>query len=264
MSSKMRNNRSDKSGVAGQAGPKQQGGSIAVTVHEQDSGGMVVNAAVSLYRGLDADCHNFNPATWVADPAMLVGVRWTDGNGCTVFSDLTTGSYVGLYGNFPTTAPQCVTVQAGCSAVLCFKPHLNPQVALAFETPDCHPSDCQFGRVGDRAVATVSFDGDQSADGRDQVQVLAAAPWVPMRGTPNAFSTQVRRAGMHRFMAQMMLSQRPELRSALPVPEGLSPNAMLALDAEYETEERQPQPISGNVGVSLTRTETEPTEDLPL
>ncbi|MDN2696753.1 hypothetical protein O0882_10510 [Janthinobacterium sp. SUN073] len=264
MSSKMSSNRSSKSGAAGQAGPQQHGGSIAVTVHEHDSGIMVVNAAISLYRGAEADCHNFNPATWVTDPAMLVGVRWTDGHGSTVFADLATGSYVGVYGNFPATAPQCVTVQAGCSAVLCFKPQLNPQVALVFETADCHPSDCNFGRVGDRAVATVSFDGDQSADGRDQVQVLAASPWVPMRGVVNTFSTPVRRAGMHRFMGQMMLSQRPELRNALPVPEGLSPNAMLAVDAEYETEERQPQPISGNVGVSLTRTETEPTEDLPL
>lgn len=264
MSSKMSSNRSSKSGAAGQAGLQQHGGSIAVTVHEHDSGIMVVNAAISLYRGAEADCHNFNPAIWVADPAMLVGVRWTDGRGCTVFADLATGSYVGVYGNFPATAPQCVTVQAGCSAVLCFKPQLNPQVALVFETPDCHPSDCNFGRVGDRAVATVAFDGDQSADGRDQVQVLAASPWVPMRGAVNTFSTPVRRAGMHRFMGQMMLSQRPELRNALPVPEGLSPNAMLAVDAEYETEERQPQPISGNVGVSLTRTETEPTEDLPL
>jgi hypothetical protein len=69
---------------------------------------------------------------------------------------------------------------------------------------------------------------------------------------------------MHRFAGQMMLSQRPELRSAMPVPEGLSPHAMLAVEAEYESEERLPTPISGNVGVSLTRTETEPTEDLPL
>ena len=261
MSSKMSSNMGGKNRGAG---PKQQGGSIAVTVHEQDSGTMVVNAAISLYRGIDADCHNFNPATWVPDPAMLVGVRWTDGRGSTVFAELATGSYVGVYGNFPTTAPQCVTVQAGCSAVLCFTPQLNPQVMLAFETADCQPSDCHFGRVGDRAVASVSFDGDQSADGRDLVQVLAASPWVALRGTPNAFSTPVRRAGMQRFAAQMMLSQRPELRNALPVPEGLSPNAMLAVDTEYETQERQPQPISGNVGVSLTRTETEPTEDLPL
>src|SRR5450830_550 len=127
MSSKMSSNMGGKNRGAG---PQHHGGSIAVTVHEHDSGTMVVNAAVSLYRGLDLDCHNFNPASWVADPAMLVGVRWTDGHGCTVFADLATGSYVGVYGNFPATPPQCVTVQAGCSAVLCFTPQLNPQVML--------------------------------------------------------------------------------------------------------------------------------------
>ncbi|OYO29058.1 hypothetical protein CD932_18225 [Janthinobacterium sp. PC23-8] len=225
---------------------------------------MVVNAAISLYRRGSADCSGFEPAGWIADPAMLVGVRWTDGTGATVFSQLPPGCYVGVYGNFPSTAPQCVQVQGGCGATLCFRPQLNPHVELVFENSDCQPSDCSFGRVGDRAIATVTFDGDQSADGRTLVQVLAASPWMPLRGRANMFSSAVRRAGMHRFAAQMMLSQRPEMRSLLPTPEGLTPNAMLAVDAEYDAEERQPTPISGNVGVSLTRTETEPTEDLPL
>ncbi len=52
MSSKMSSNMREEQ--AGQAGPKHHGGSIAVTVHEQDSGAMVVNAAISLYRGAEA------------------------------------------------------------------------------------------------------------------------------------------------------------------------------------------------------------------
>lgn len=257
---------SSKRRVASHAGtgPIEAGGSIAVTVHEQHSGTMVVNAAISLYRRGSVDCAGFEAVSWLADPAMLVGVRWTDGAGGTVFSQLPPGAYVGVYGNFPSTLPQCVQVQAGCGATLCFQPQLRPQVALVFENGDCQPSDCNFGRVGDRATATVSFDGDHSVDGRTLVQVLAAAPWMPLRGKANVFSTPVRRAGTQRFAAQIMLSQRPEMRSLLPTPEGLTPNAMLAVDAEYEAEERQPTPISGNVGVSLTRTETEPTEDLPL
>ena len=169
MSSKRR-----AAGHAG-AGPIEAGGSIAVTVHEQDSGRMVVNAAISLYRRGSADCAGFEPANWLADPAMLVGVRWTDGGGGTVFSQLPPGAYVGVYGNYPATAPQCVQVQAGCAATLCFQPQLNPQVELVFENGECQPSDCSYGRVGDRAIATVSFDGDQSVDGRTLVQVLAAA-----------------------------------------------------------------------------------------
>ena len=105
MSSKMSSNLGNsKNRGAAQAGPKNHGGSIAVTVHEQDSGTLLVNAAISLYRGVEADCHSFNPAAWQADPALLVGVRWTDGHGSTVFADLATGSYVGVYGNFPGTA----------------------------------------------------------------------------------------------------------------------------------------------------------------
>ncbi|MFZ4874410.1 hypothetical protein ACL9RI_04940 [Janthinobacterium sp. Mn2066] len=253
---------SSKRTAAAPAGPKQQSGSIAVTVHEQHSGTRLVNAAISLYKGVD--CQQFAPGGWTPEPAQLVGVRWTDGTGGTVFADLAAGSYVALYGNFPVTPPQCVQVQAGCGAVICFAPALNPQVDLTFETADCRTSDCSYGRVGERAIAAVSFDGDQSADGREQVRVVAAAPWKPVAKLDHTFATIVRRAGAHRFAGQLMLAQRPEVRSALPGPDGLSPDAMLAVGAAFDSEERQPLPVAGSVGVSLTRTETEPTEDLPL
>ncbi|CDG82845.1 hypothetical protein [Janthinobacterium agaricidamnosum] len=245
---------------------KARQGTIQVSVHDEGSAAVIVNAAISLYHGGDGGCANFNPATWTPDGAVLAGMRWTDNAGAAVFANLEPAAYIAVYENFPATDAQCAEVRTGCSVMLCFEPHIDPKVALTFETGDCQPSNCRTGRVTDRAIASVTFDGDQSSAGRDLVQVVAAAPWTPLRGDGHSFGNTLRRVGPHRFTAQLMLSRRPEMSSGIAMPEGPNngPNAMLALAAEFEAEERPPQPVSGSVGVSLTRTETEPTEDLPL
>ena len=252
--------------VGGKPSParKIRPATLQASVHDGASGVALVNAAVSLYHGPD-DCRNFNPDQ-LPDPDAFIERRWTDLAGSVTFGNLATGCYIALYENFPETKPQCAQVQGGCSALLCFEPDLDPQVAMTFETPECMPSNCRTGRVNDRALATVTFTGDATLAGRDLAVVVAAGQWQALPGPGHVFSNNVRRPGRHRFAAQLMLARRPEACAGLfPSPGGgIDPRAMLALGADFDAEERVPNPISGNVGVSLTRTETEPTEDLPL
>ncbi len=243
-------------------------GSLQVSVHERASGAVVVNAAIALYRCAMADCANFEPAQWDGRNDVLVDTRFTDARGYAVFAELPPGAYVAAYENFPVTPAQCAEVHAGCGALLCFELGLEPAVTLSFETPDCQPSTCRTARVADRARARVSFFGDQDAATRSHVQVLAAAPWLAERDDDYGFSYVVRRPGVQRFEAQMLLARRPDTALAGLVPLDVggagAVRAMIALAADFDADERTPQLIGGNVGVSLSRTETEPTEDLPL
>lgn len=261
---------SSKHSAAHSAARTIRPGSLQVSVHEQAGGAVIVNAAVSLYAAPDGGCANFIASQWQPDNSRRRDIRWTDSHGQAVFADLPSGHYVAVYENFPVTDPQCAEVKAGCSMLLCFEPLIAPQVTLSFETPDCRPSQCSSARVGDRALAAISFDGDQTPGMREQVDVVAAAPWTRVRGDEHAFSYAVRRHGPHRFDAQLMIARRPEMAAGLvprvtgdPVEEG-GPRALLGVGAVFEAEQREPSPVSGSIGVSLTRTETEPTDDLPL
>lgn len=245
-------------------------GAVQVTVHDKSGGAVIVNAAVSLYPGpAQGGCAAFSPAQWNPAAGARIDIRLTDGRGYATFSDLAPGNYVLAYENFPVTDPQCCEVRAGCSALVCFEPCLEPQVTLSFETADCQPSSCRAARVSDRALASVGFFGDQSTAMRGAVRVVAAAPWSATHDDPYTFTCPVRRPGPHRFDAQLMIARRPELAAGLASltgagADGGGPPALLAVVAEFEADERTPTPVSGNLGVSLTRSETEPTEDLPL
>lgn len=239
-------------------------GSIQVTVHDKASGAAVVNAAIALYRSADGDCRNFDPHQWDARLDALADTRFTDGRGYAVFADLEPGAYVASYENYPITAPQCAPVHAGCGALLCFELELDPKVALSFEDAEGHDSKRRVALVGDRALAQVGYFGDQT-ELRHHVRIAAAAPWTALRDDDNAFVETVRRPGLHRFEAQLMLARRRDSVLAALIPlEDDAPRAMAGVAADFEAEERVPHPVAGKIDVSLTRTETEPTEDLAL
>ncbi|MBA5638507.1 hypothetical protein H3H37_15715 [Duganella sp. LX20W] len=242
-------------------------GAVQVSVHDKATGAVVVNAAIALYRGT-GDCARFEPDNWDGGLEPPLEVRITDARGYATFSDLPPAAYVAVYDHFPVMAPQCAQVHAGCAALLCFDLEVDPEVTLSFETPDCQPSDCHIARVSDRVTAQVSFFGDASGDVRSHIDVVPVAPWTRVRGEDYQFTCTVRRPGVQRFEAQMLLGRRATAMLAGVAGPGASgaggPPAMIALTTEFEAEERTPQLIAGNVGVSLSRTETEPTEDLPL
>ncbi|NRR31195.1 8-amino-7-oxononanoate synthase [Oxalobacteraceae bacterium] len=242
-------------------------GTVQVSVHDGASGAVIVNAAIGLFRCAAADCNNFDPAKWQPRRDDLVDIRYTDLRGYAVFGGLAPGAYVASYDNVPLTAPQCAELHAGCAALLCFEPQVEPAVTLSFETPDCQPSACRTARVNDRAIAKVSFFGDQSPELRQRVRVAAPPSWSVQRDDPYTFMYAVKRPGTHRFEGQIMLARRQDSGLGALLPDaGIEggPAALLGVGADFDADERTPNLIGGNVGVSLSRTETEPTEDLSL
>lgn len=242
-------------------------GSLEVSVHDAGSGAPLVHAAISVYRNAAAACDNFSPGQWKPDPAMALVGGLTEADGIALFEGLTPGAYVVQYEHFPVTEPRCVMVEGGCTAMACFKLALDAKVTLSFETPDCQPSHCRTARVSDRALAMVSFNGDSSSDLRPFVQVLATPPWNALADDPFVFSRTVRQTGTQLFEANIAFAKRAGgipvagLAAGPGAPPGM---ALLGLASAFEAEERVPVPVSGNIEVSMTRTETEPTEDLPL
>ncbi|MES2128213.1 MAG: hypothetical protein V4463_13155 [Pseudomonadota bacterium] len=245
-------------------------GSIVATVHDKGSDAPVSNASISVYQGRGATCDNFDCRQWQPDPAMLVGTHVTDAKGLVTFSELPASSYIVIYEHFPLTEPQCVEVKCGCAAMACFHLALDAKVTLSYETADCQPSNCRSARVTDRALAMVSFNGDNSPDLRPHASVSAVPPWAPLADDPFVFSRTIRQTGPQQFAAAIAFDRRADM-AALAGPVALAggtgamaPQALLGVGALFDADERIPTPVTGNIGVSMTRTETEPTEDLPL
>lgn len=239
---------------------KDRRGAIQVTVHDLDSGAPVVNAAIKLYRvpeaaGGDAD--------WRPAEANLEVTGYTGVDGELTFAGRAARDYVVLYDNIVPMGMdelyyQYVTVRNGCTETVCFEFEFGATVAFRVES-NCQPADCLAPLVGSRVVAEMHLNGDDRLD-ESQLRFHAGAPWQPRSGEPNAFSAVIRRAGPLVFKGKALLARRsgPAGAAADDTP------ASIAMPGVIEGENPIPSPISGNLGVSLTRTETEATEDLPL
>jgi hypothetical protein len=245
-------------------------GSIVATVHDKHTDGAIANAAISLYTNPGQTCDAFTPTQWSPDAARLVAAGVTDGGGAVTFAALAPGAYVLVYEHFPVTQPVCVEVDSGCASMACFQLDLNTAVTMTFETPECQPSNCRTPRVMDRALAMVSFNGDSSSDLRPHVQVVAPAPWAPLADDPFVFTRTIRQTGNQGFDALVLFNRRSiaspglAMLSAADAANPAGNQARLGITAVFAADERVPTPVAGNIGVSMTRTETEPTEDLPL
>ncbi|KQV80825.1 hypothetical protein ASD15_13015 [Massilia sp. Root351] len=271
-------------------------GAVQVTVHDSLTGAPLVNAAIKLYKAQTQqgapmqECDVEEVKKWLPDEALLVAVGFTAADGAVLFPALDAGAYIAAFDNIVPMRMdalfyQCAAVRNGCTENVCFDFAFNPEVVLAFES-NCREVEHNCAFVGDKAIAEVHVDGDGPL-GEDMLRIVARSPWQP-RGDGHHFSAIMRRAGPQRFEAQVLLARRPQAGGAVaagagarPMARSGGPGASLTADqlagviapgsmaslgvaTDFDADQRVPQPISGNVGVSLTRTETEPTEDLPL
>ncbi|MES2256931.1 MAG: 8-amino-7-oxononanoate synthase [Pseudomonadota bacterium] len=283
------------------AARKDLRGAIQVTVHDTLTGTGLVNAAIKLYAAHSVGgapfkaCEVDEVRKWHPDEQYLRATGFTAGDGQCTFGPLDAGAYIVAYDNIVPMRMdglfyQCVVVRNGCTESVCFDFAFEPRIDLTFES-NCKEVDQACAFVGDKAIATVHVNGDAPLD--DSVlQFVARSPWMTRGDDGHAFVTTLRRAGPQRFDGQILFARRgrlagapsqgalsgagvPLMRSmgtpgaALVEDEmggkmGMAGMAALPVAAEFEADQRTPNPISGNVGVSLTRTETEPTEDLPL
>ncbi|TWI69352.1 hypothetical protein IP91_00420 [Pseudoduganella lurida] len=252
-----------------------QFGTVAVTVRDTASALPLVNAAIRLYRGFDnsgvalCTCGNAQLALWDPTPHQEWAVGFTGPTGKITFSNVVPGVHFIMLDNVTpylgdATVVQCIKVDAGGTHTLDFELGIGPVVELSFEPP------AQGGRtddafVGNRAVVEVTFQGmDKVMAG--EVVLEVAEPWQPRAGQSYAASQLIRRPGRYHFTGQLTFARRsPQVivTPGMTAAEALA-GASLALDASFDAEDRTPTPISGNIGVSLSRSETEATPDLAL
>ena len=243
-------------------------GSITVSVADiGGEGGVLSGAFVSVYSAPPGtNCSKFDAAAWesLGDKIPLqIGRTDLDGN---VTFPLDAGLYVVKYEHFPETPAKCVEVEPGCAETVCFHVRLNVQVTTTFKTANCQDIPCPQPRVGDRVYTTVAFDHSDTLTSHVNLVLPPGAKRVP--GSKYSFTKVIHNAGPQ----EMNLGLQFAPLRAMPVSAaGASGNAPAGaqaanyvLEQNIDADDRDSTPISGNVNVSMTRTETEPTSDLKL
>lgn len=251
-------------------------GSIVVCVSDK-SGGVLTGALIAIYTADNLNYDSFYADNCPLDKLEQIATDITGDKGCVTFPDLVPDSYVVVYGNYPATVPRYVKVESGCVADVCFELDLELEVAIEIQGTDCKPTSCLQGSVGDTAVAHFTYNGDREL--RRHVSLHVSPPWLPVTDQDNVYFLNLRTPGKHPLEFQLQFEPRETVLNGLSVQQnaalrapsfanlGLASNgrnAVLKALREVTAREKMPNPISGNIGVSMTRTETEPTEDLSL
>jgi hypothetical protein len=268
-----------------------QAGTVHVTVRDSTSEAPLVGATIRLFQGFDDQgvplqtCGDAQMVNW--DPCKHH--EWATGttgpSGHVTFPNVTPGVYFALFDHVTPFSDNallvhCVRVTEGTVHRICFDLGINALIALTFEgtTPNSCTDD-PF--VGSCAVVDVTFQGMDKVL-CDEVVLEVDNAWKPRPGQSYSAAQLIRRPGRHPFDAQLLFARRsntapaggaagvagaagaaaPGTAALTPPPPGGA--AALALNTFFDATERVPQPVSGNIGVSLSRTETEPTEDLSL
>ncbi len=251
-------------------------GAIEVRVMDEVTGRPLVGATLRLFRARDLDAGVFR--SWTVDDwnnwrpedhEALIDER-TGPEGIVTFEGLEPDVYFALYDHVtPADGPDVYRYVGGLVGAeqvlkLAIRLPIGPQVTFDFESPGA-AQRTKDAIVGNHAIATVTFQGSGSAVS-DRVGLEADGTWQPESGGAYAAGLLIRKPGRYQFTGRLVFARRAGLITGTPHRVGANiPNgAMLAVNGEFNAEERPAQPISGNIGVSLSRTETEATPDLAL
>ncbi|MBB3220041.1 hypothetical protein [Pseudoduganella umbonata] len=253
-------------------------GRMTVRVFDAKSGVPVRNATVDVY-WIETDHFPFDmhPGALMEEKRLTESIfHWrateeTGEKGEVEFFNLQRGRYAVVYGNVTP-----FDMQPGTTRVLAADLTGNADPTLAFALPIDPVFEIRFqqpGRVaddGDAVVgntAIVRHGSPWKLFDVGTVSVVPAGDWRVHGATSDmAYSRQLRAPGRQDFLADVVFAVRgirpgaESHRKSGPGPAG----AALAVGLEFESVERPTQPISGNIGVSLSRTETEATPDLAL
>lgn len=244
------------------------GRKTSIVVEVADKGGVhavVAGAWIGLYRAPTAyNSKDFDPNVFPGN-FTLVAEQPTGRHGSTTFEVDEPHDYAVAYLHFPRTAMKFVTAHEGCTERVCLEPVVNVSVETKFHSNDCQPLDCRAAQEGDIAVSTVRF-----AEGLNHTIIAPLGSVQLPDATPvlAEFSTTLSNVG-HANLSFLILLPRlagvgPASRDAPAASRDASAPAEISLRNVHEVKAQRPTPVSGKLGVSLTRTETEVTEDLPL
>ena len=248
-------------------GVPQRLGGLTVTVH--DKGGRqvpIAQACVAVFEPPPGEegKKTYDLHTWVPTAsAQPIAAGRTDAHGRVDFGELPAGDYLVFYGHYPETPVLPVTVKPGCDVAECLAVEADADMTTVFSGPDCQPLPCKRPREGDQLVGTFDFRNSADREFLKHVEMVLPAGAKALPGEPRAFSLPLRRAGGYNLQAKLRYGPRGP-SAMLGSGAGAGGMATLELGEEFDVDERAPTPVSGNLNVALSRTETAPTSDLKL
>lgn len=233
---------------------KVRSGGILVSV--LDNGRPVSGASCSLYY-VSAKAAAAKDATattkWQPSREKYVTTRTTGRDGHTKFADQPPGCYMVLCHHVPGPAAEPVEVEPGCVHEACIDIGLDVGASTTLHRDDCTPITCGQGRVGDLVDFRIFY--NKSEELKLRVQHPTAAR--PNRDNPLESTVTIPAAGLHELRYAVFLPYVP----GAPGAPARADDARIAGIEEIEANERTPQPVTGSLGVALSRTATEPTAD---
>ena len=243
--------------------------SLAVKV--TDRGGfnaVVAGASIALHKlsgHFDASAFD---ATRVPPDAVALHVCRTDPQGKVVFKGLDEAVYVVAYLHLPLTT-LWIKLHAGCHETVCLEPQIDASVETVLHSDDCKRIDCRSAQQGEVAVSTLRH----AARLNETIVAPPGSVRLPSAAVSSAeYSTTLSSVGRINLAWALRF---PPLDSAVSSGAGLTSAAdpaagtagsfaELSVGNAVDVRTKPPVRISGNVGVSLARSGTEATEDLPL
>ena len=234
---------------------KHDTASIVVQVVDAEGDRAVVEGAlVGLYQVPD----NVDTASYTdTDPAKLLhGMKLlhmahTEA-GQVRFDGLHPGvAYLVAYLNHPGLVTKRVVPHAGCTEQVCLEPRIGAAIERKVLGSDCNPVDCRDPRLGDSLMMTVHGDASAVAgpEGWRRSDLRSGTEFILTPRTASSFATKV----------SLLFSPLPGI-AGMPSQR----QARIELASRWDIHAPPPVSIAGKVGVSMTRTDTEETEDLPL
>lgn len=234
-------------------------GGVRFSVH--DDSRPVAGATCSLYRVLAAAAPAKKSAEKATDSSATgdgtaryeyVASATTGLDGRGEFAPQPEGPYRVVCHHEPRPEPQAVTVEAGCTREACIDLGLDVSASFTLQR-DCAPIDCAQACSGDQAELRVDWANSDTLD-------LAVRHPGSARVDPNdpRASRVVLAAGVQQFRFTVL---SPYVAGAAGAPVQ-GPAAHVPVALAIDVGERTPQPISGNLGVALSRTATAPTADV--
>ena len=235
------------------AGETRLGG-VRFSVH--DNGRPVPGASCSLYRVLSVAPvkKGAAPPASIGGGLEYVATSTTGPDGQGAFPRQPQSDYFVVCHHEPRPAPEPVHVEPGCMHDVCIDLGLDVGVTTTLHRDDCTPIDCGQGRTGDLVDLLVYYTNSSTL--KLKVRHPSGARVDP--NNPLASRWTIPSAGLH------------ELRFAVfsPYVAGSPGAPAQAADARVEglvsvdANERAAVPVSGNLGVALSRTATTSTADL--
>ena len=241
----------------------------SITVKVTDAKGVhavLSGASIALYHcaaGARCEAHQ------LLNDAKPIKLQRTDDHGSTTFHDLVPGdSYVALYLNYPKAlASPPVTPAAGCCETICLAPEINASIKTVVHADDCQPLHCRQARPGDNLVTTVEHASGLHAT------IVAPAGLVRLHNESDTRAEYAWTPAAAGHINRSWLIRIPVLARHGNPGAGAGAGAgtpaahsytELRLHEGLEIVAKTTIPVSGKLGISLSRTETEATADLPL